>query len=418
MNFSNGDWWSRQPEIVKSAAGATVALVALSGIHTQIRHKLVLRRLHTGWCPSHCFTAAMQDSLRKKPTAYIDRPEEAAKLKLLLESPACGFFYFCTGPPGGGKTTLIQRVCHEVGEGIIYVAAGSSPGHFGTQLANALQVLEQLPNPLMLIYDYVLQFGGVEEQEKTTKLGSTLSALQAAASDFKRYKKRPAALIIDNADQLSRSEDILRHILFTAQQCADRGLLKFVFVSSDDAFIAHMLGQSRCSKAASLEILDLSEGEALELLCRRNIPSKAAVEVVNVTGGRLLQLLAAAEVLQHGGSSQDVRRIALSGAETEFQKTGLLDETPQRSAGLRAVHALLHRSHCKGGIDMETWNELVPNPQDKQLLLRDNVFAVTHEAGGGARVVFENRPVEVYAAERLSEVVCKASQEEKKMLKT
>ena len=56
--------------------------------------------------------------------------------------------------------------------------------------------------------------------------------------------------------------------------------------------------------------------------------------------------------------------------------------------------------------------------QDKQLLLRDNVFAVTHEAGGGARVVFENRPVEVYAAERLSEVVCKASQEEKKMLQT
>ncbi len=49
----------------------------------------------------------------------------------------------------------------QVGEGIIYVAAGSSPGHFGTQLANALQVLEQLPNPLMLIYDYVLQFGGV-----------------------------------------------------------------------------------------------------------------------------------------------------------------------------------------------------------------------------------------------------------------
>ncbi len=98
-----------------------------------------------------------------------------------------------------------------------------------------------------------------------------------------------------------------------------------MFVSSDDAFIAHMLGksasagcsctlmacqhdnicqeadassllifvralcgfrrarhagQSRCSKAASLEILDLSEGEALELLCRRNIPSKAAVEVI------------------------------------------------------------------------------------------------------------------------------------------
>ena len=64
-----------------------------------------------------------------------------------------------------------------------------------------------------------------------------------------------------------------------------------------------------------------------------------------------------------GNGLADVRRIALSGAEAEFQKTGLLDETPQRSAGLRAVHALLHRAHCKGGIDMETWNELVPNPQ-------------------------------------------------------
>ena len=34
----------------------------------------------------------------------------------------------------------------------------------------------------------------------------------------------------------------LRTAVHAAQQCADRGLLKFVFVSSDDAFITHMLG--------------------------------------------------------------------------------------------------------------------------------------------------------------------------------
>ncbi len=54
--------------------------------------------------------------------------------------------------------------CIQVGEGVIYVAAGSNPGHFGMQLAHALQVLEQLPNPLVLIYDYVLQIGGAFHQ--------------------------------------------------------------------------------------------------------------------------------------------------------------------------------------------------------------------------------------------------------------
>jgi hypothetical protein len=47
--------------------------------------------------------------------------------------------------------------------------------------------------------------------------------------------------------------------------------------------------------------------------------------------------------------------------------------------------------------------------QDKKLLLMGNVFAVSHQAGGSARIVFENKPVKVYAAERLSEVACKAS---------
>ena len=37
-------------------------------------------------------------------------------------------------------------------------------------------------------------------------------------------------------------QNLIAEVL-AAQQCADRGLLKFIFVSSDDAFISHMLGR-------------------------------------------------------------------------------------------------------------------------------------------------------------------------------
>ena len=43
----------------------------------------------------------------------------------------------------------------------MYVAAGSNPANFCIQLGSALQLIEQVPNPLALIYDYVLHFGGV-----------------------------------------------------------------------------------------------------------------------------------------------------------------------------------------------------------------------------------------------------------------
>ena len=46
----------------------------------------------------------------------------------------------------------------------------------------------------------------------------------------------------------------------------------------------------------------------------------------------------------------DVRRVALLWAEAGFQEAALLDDTPQRSAGLRAVHALLPKALSSNGI--------------------------------------------------------------------
>ena len=48
----------------------------------------------------------------------------------------------------------------QVRGGVLYVAAGSDPAQFGQQLGTALQLVEQLPNPIFLAYDYVLHIAG------------------------------------------------------------------------------------------------------------------------------------------------------------------------------------------------------------------------------------------------------------------
>lgn len=62
-------------------------------------------------------------------------------------------------------------------------------------------------------------------------------------------------------------------------------------------------GQSRCSRAGSLEISDLSGAQSLAFLARQGVAAKDAARVVDVAGGRLLHLLSAIKVLRGGGSA-------------------------------------------------------------------------------------------------------------------
>ncbi len=214
------------------------------------------------------------------------------------------------------------------------MAAPSDAGRFGNQLANALMLVEQLPNPLFLVYNYVLNIaGGVNplssswpvhpatffeahyavpfphhagqsqedtsghadnlgvtddassenlsrhkvqvltlpdlargflcritscdshttsmswlipvagvEQGRSSRLSACLSALEDAARACRAAQRRPAVLVIDNAERLAAKEAVMRDVLFAAQQWADQGLVRVVFVSSDDTLITHLLG--------------------------------------------------------------------------------------------------------------------------------------------------------------------------------
>ena len=60
------------------------------------------------------------------------------------------------------------------------------------------------------------------------------------------------------------------------------------------------------------------------------------------------------------GSSADVKALILCAAERLFEASGLLDDTPQRAAGLRVMRALL--ASPDRSINFATWNHLVPSP--------------------------------------------------------
>ena len=55
-------------------------------------------------------------------------------------------------------------------------------------------------------------------------------------------RRRPPVLVIDNAERLCASGAVFGEVLFAAQQWADRGLVRVIFVSSDDAVVTCLLG--------------------------------------------------------------------------------------------------------------------------------------------------------------------------------
>ena len=80
-------------------------------------------------------------------------------------------------------------------------------------------------------------------REAKSQLDITLEALAHAATRFRKHTARPAVLVIDEASRL-RSQDFWEDMLETATQWANEGIIRTVFVSSDDALIQSI--SSRC----------------------------------------------------------------------------------------------------------------------------------------------------------------------------
>jgi ABC-type molybdenum transport system ATPase subunit/photorepair protein PhrA len=71
---------------------------------------------------------------------YVIRPDIEASLKKILNNPSTKVsnYWVISGEHGTGKTTTVQKVCHEIGKGIIYVDVPKDVDDFKDALAKAI----------------------------------------------------------------------------------------------------------------------------------------------------------------------------------------------------------------------------------------------------------------------------------------
>jgi hypothetical protein len=69
---------------------------------------------------------------------YVPRSDVESSLKKILTAGKVNNYWVVLGEHGTGKTTTVQKVCNEIGKGIIYVVVPKDVEDFKDALANAI----------------------------------------------------------------------------------------------------------------------------------------------------------------------------------------------------------------------------------------------------------------------------------------
>ena len=119
-----------------------------------------------------------------------------------------------------------------------------------------------------------------------------LTRLEKQAEKYKSKHGRTPVLVIDGIDLLAkRNKEMFVDLVDRAKYLANSSTLKIILVSSEGSVMPLVTATSSKSRLAdTVEVLDVSDEDAVKFFSNSLVPNELAQKIVSVCGGRFVHL--------------------------------------------------------------------------------------------------------------------------------
>lgn len=324
---------------------------------------------------------------------YFERPDEERKINSILDEPALGgFFYLVTGPHGTGKSSIMKH-CSRQKKGVSYFQVPDNHSEFCNELVKAINYDM---TPADAYRQFLSRFRIQITEPQSSTLEMTLNALSEASISYKKKHSRSPVLIIDQLTTLAKEDQrVFRRLIQFAKTEADEKRLVLVFVASEGNTPRQLAKFSEKSRRGSvIEIGDLDDVDAARFL-DSYIENPASV--VNITGGRMIYLLQAIDMLQKKQvqSSEELRTRFIDEVANEFVDSKLVFRKDIHQLDQRKKTWIQLKKIYDSPLKSVAYREFIEDvgEDDADYLLSKNIFSYQHNS---SQVTFQSKPVGLY----------------------